>query len=129
MRPFPTLLALVVTSLAGCGDPVETPGLAGEWTGTTDEVVIWTFNFEDRGDTGDLMGTVLTSFGGSPGPAGIIVSGTYEHPSVTLDFRLSGNEVYPHMEYYGTVDDGMDLMEGSLVIDEVTYPLNLTRAQ
>jgi len=32
-------------------------------------------------------------------------------------------------KYYSTVNDGMDWMEGTLVNESGTYPLNLTRAQ
>ena len=131
MRPFPAVFALLLAATAGCGDPVETPSLAGEWTGTTrDGHDHWTFDFDDPENPGDLTGTVLLSAGGT---ARGTISGTYDHPSLTLALRVTVDGVDPPVEhpsqYYGTVSDGMNHIEGTIVIEERTFPLNLSRAQ
>ena len=130
MRPIPALLACFLAATAGCSDPVETPSLAGEWTGTTRESDHWTFNFDDPQNPGDLTGTVVLVAGGT---ARGTVSGTYDHPSLTIDIRVTVDGVNPPVEhpaeYFGTVNDGMDRMEGTMVIEERTYSLNLSRTQ
>ncbi len=132
MRPASIVLPLFfLAALAGCGDPVETPSLTGEWTGSTrDGNDEWTFNFDDPPNPGDVVGTVLLVTGGT---ARGTITGTYDHPSVTLDLRVTVDGVDPPVEhpaeYYGTVDEGMIRISGTMVIDERTYPLNLTRTQ
>ena len=132
MRPTSILSLFFLTALVGCGDPVETPSLAGEWTGTTGlrESSHWTFTFEHPRNPGDLTGTVVLSAGGT---ARGTISGTYDHPALTLDLRVTVDGVDPPVEhpaeYFGTVNDRMDQMEGTMVIEERTYPLNLSRTQ
>ena len=61
------------------------------------------------------------------------ISGTYDHPSLTIDIRVTVDGVNPPVEhpaeYFGTVNDGMDRMEGTMVIEERTYSLNLSHTQ
>jgi len=131
MRPIPALLVFLLAAIAGCSDPVEIPSLAGEWTGTTrDGSDHWTFNFVDPRNPGDLTGTVVLVAGGTARGS---ISGTYDHPALTLDLRVTVDGVNPPVEhpaeYFGTVNDGMDQMEGTMVIEERTYSLNLSRTQ
>ncbi|MDE2795052.1 MAG: hypothetical protein OXL34_09560 [Gemmatimonadota bacterium] len=124
MRPAPALLALFLAALAGCGDPVETPGLAGEWTGTTrDANELWTFTFDDARN---LTGSFLVSDTFDRSVTGTF-SGTYDHPSVTLHMRLDTSGT--PSEYYATVNEELDRMTGSVVIGELSHTLNLTRTQ
>lgn len=125
MRPAPALLALLVVALTGCDDPVEIPTLAGEWTGTIrDATVRWTFNVRDNGN---LTGTVLVSDVFDRSLAGTF-SGAYDHPAVTLDISVALDDGTQGLaEYYGTVNDGMSRMQGTVVVEELTYTLNLTR--
>lgn len=123
MRPVPALLALFLAATAGCSDPVETPSLAGEWTGTTrDANEQWTFTFDD---TRNLTGNFLVS-DGRQSLTGTF-SGTYDHPSLTLDMRVDVSET--PSEYYATVNEQMDQMTGSLVIGSLAHTLNLRRTR
>lgn len=131
MHPASALLALFLVAMVGCGDPVETPSLTGEWTGATrDGADQWTFNFESTPDSNDLMGTVLLVAGGT---ARGTISGTYDHPSLTIDIRVTVDGVDPPVEhpaeYHATVHEELDRMEGTMVIQDRTYSLNLTRTQ
>lgn len=130
MRHSAALFAVVVTALAACSDPVEIPSLAGEWTGRTRGAEHWTFNFDDAPNPGDLAGTVLMVNGGTVRGT---VSGSYDHPSVTVDLRVTVDGVDPPVEhpaeYHGTVHEGMNRIEGTLVIEERTFPLRLTRTR
>ena len=125
MRPAPALLALFLAALAGCSEPVEIPTLAGEWTGTIrDATVRWTFNVRD---TGNLTGTVVVSDIFDRSLAGTF-SGAYDHPAVTLDISVTlDDDTQGLAEYYGTVNDEMSRMQGTVVVEELTYTLNLTR--
>ncbi|MXW16962.1 MAG: hypothetical protein F4139_12275 [Gemmatimonadetes bacterium] len=128
MRPATALVALFLAALASCDDPVEAPSLAGEWTGTTrDGTDRWTFDFESARNPGDPGGTMMLSF-----PIGETYlgkfSGTYDHPDVTLDISVTLDEDSQGLaEYFGTVNVQMTAIEGTLVIEERTYTLNLTR--
>lgn len=130
MRPVPTFLALVVAAIAGCSDPVETPTLTGVWTGTTrDRSDRWTFTFESTVSPSDLTGTVELAFTTGDSYSGTF-SGTYEHPAVTMHVVValaSGTE--GPADYLATLKDGSHEMEGTLVIEDRTYPLILTRNQ
>ena len=52
---------------------------------------------------------------------------------VPIDIRVTVDGVNPPVEhpaeYFGTVNDGMDQMDGTMVIEERTYSLNLSRTQ
>ena len=127
----PAVLVLLLAAIAGCGDPVEAPELEGEWTGLTrDGADHWTFRFGASGDPHKPAGTLLLSAGGT---ARGTFSGTYDHPSVTLHLRVTADGVDPPVEhpaeYLATVDDEANTMEGTMVIEDRTYPLNLSRTR
>lgn len=132
MRPTSIVIPIFfLAALAGCDEPVETPSLTGEWTGTTrDGNDAWTFNFDEPPNPGDVTGTVVL---GEPQLASGTISGTYDHPAVTLGLRVTVDGVTPPVEhpaeYYGTVDEGRNLIEGTMVIEERTYTLNLSRTR
>ena len=124
MRPAPALLALFLAAFAGCSDPVEIHSLDGEWTGTTRNASErWTFNFDD---TRNLTGSFLVSDRFDRSLTGTF-SGTYEHPSVTLDMRV--DETEDTSVYYATVNEELDQMTGSVVIGDLSHTLDLRRTQ
>lgn len=126
----PVALVLVLAAVAGCSDPVETPSLEGEWTGTSRGADDWSFSFEAAGDPHNPEGTLELSSGGT---ARGTFSGTYNHPSLTLQLRVTVDGVDPPVEhpaeYLATVNEERDMMEGTMVIEDRTYPLNLKRTQ
>lgn len=127
----PAVLVLLLAAIAGCSDPVETPPLEGEWAGSTrDGADHWTFRFEAAGNPHSPTGTLELSAGGT---ARGTFSGTYDHPALTLHIRVTVDGVDPPVEhpaeYHATVSEERNGMEGTMVIEDRTYPLRLSRTR
>lgn len=123
------VLVLLLAAMAGCTEPVGIPNLAGEWTGAFGRAARWTFDFDASRNPNELAGTVLLS----PGyDLRGVFSGTYDHPDVTLHLRLIavGQPVELTADYYGTVNEEVDDMVGTIVLSEVVaYHLVLVRTR
>ena len=120
-------LVLMLAAIVGCTDA---PAVKGEWTGQTRGIDRWTFIFDATRDPNDLAGTVELWAGGW---ARGTFAGTYDHPALTIDLRVTVDGIDPPVEhpsrYHATVNDELDRMEGTMVIEDRTYPLVLRRAQ
>ena len=117
---------LVALLLMGCGasDP-DIPTIAGTWEATDNEGDAWSLELSG---TEDVAGSYLLTFAGSSLAIHGSVTGRYDYPTVSLQFRVELDEVVD-CDVRGTMTQSGRTISGTATCSSGwTSPLDLQRS-